>query len=340
MKTTDFAEQLEAFLTIHLPGQRGLSQNTILSYRDTFKFLLQYAEQECGLRPDKMKLMDFSAEFVEGFLDWLESRRNCSRSTRNQRLAAIRSFTRYVQGKRPEYLFEAQKIKGIRSKKRPQPQLPYLAPDLVRIILAQPDTSSKYGRRDAALLSLLYDSGARVQEICDIRVRDVRVQKPYTVTLTGKGNKTRAVPIMSNTAEIIEKYLAEHSLMTANKLDYPLFRNHQHSKLTRAGIAYILKKYCNQAQIIEPSVPATISPHILRHSKGMHLLQAGVNLVYIRDFLGHASITTTEIYAKADTETKREALEKAAIQVSPELPDWAQDKSLMSLLTTLCVPAN
>ena len=338
MKTTDFAEQLAAFLTMYLPGQRGLSSNTIFSYRDTFKFVLQFAEQKRGLRPDKMKLSDFNSEFIEEFLNWLESDRNCSRSTRNQRLAAIRSFARYVQGKRPEYLFESQKIMGLRSKKRPEPQLPFLTPDAVRAILAQPDMTTEYGRRDATLLSLLYDSGARVQEICDLRVRDVRVQKPYTATLTGKGSKTRAVPIMRDTAALVDKYFTEHTLLTHDKLDYPLFHNHQHGKLTRAGVTYILKKYCDQARATEPSVPATVSPHILRHSKGMHLLQAGVNLVYIRDFLGHVSITTTEIYAKADTETKRIALERAAIKVSPELPDWAQDKSLMSLLTTLCAP--
>ena len=339
MKTTDFAEQLAAFLTMYLPGQRGLSSNTLFSYRDTFKSVLQYAKEKRGLRPDKMKLCDFNAEFIEDFLNWLETERGCSRSTRNQRLAAIRSFARYVQGKRPEYLFESQKIMGLRSKKRPEPQLPYLTPDLIQTILAQPDMTTQYGRRDAVLLSLLYDSGARVQEICDLRVRDVRVEKPYTATLTGKGSKTRAVPIMRDTAALIDKYLIEHSLLTPDKLDYPLFHNHQRGKLTRAGVAYILKKHCSQARLIEPSLPAKVSPHILRHSRGMHLLQAGVNLVYIRDFLGHVNITTTEIYAKADTETKRAALERAAIIVSPELPDWAQDKSLMSMLTTLCAPS-
>ena len=142
---------------------------------------------------------------------------------------------------------------------------------------------------------------------------------------------------MQDTAELIKKHLAENSLTTPEKLDYPLFRNHQRGKLTRAGITYIFKKYCKQAHDAHPSSPRAASPHALRHSKAMHLLQAGVNLVYIRDFLGHVSITTTEIYAKADTETKREAFERAAIKVTPELPDWAQDKSLMSLLTTLCV---
>jgi len=336
MKTTDFAEHLAAFLTMYLTGQRGLSSNTVMSYRDTFKQVLQYAETR-GIRPEKLTLAQFNSDFIEAFLVWLEKERGCSRGTRNQRLAAIHAFVRYVRSKRPEYLFESQKIMDIRSKKRPEPQLPFLTPDSVRAILSQPDMSTAYGRRDAVLLSLLYDSAARVQELCDLRVRDLRLQEPYTVTLNGKGQKTRSVPIMKDTADLLKKYLAENKMTSTDKHDYPLFHNHQHGKLTRAGVTYILKKYCVSAQKQFPQIPNKISPHIFgRHSKAMHLLQAGVNLVYIRDFLGHVNLSTTEIYAKADVETKRAAIEKAAIIVSPDLPDWAQDKSLMALLTTLC----
>ena len=337
MKTTDFAEHLATFLTMYLPGQRGLSPNTIMSYRDTFKQVLQYAES-CGIRPEKLTLAGFNADFIEAFLDWLEKERGCSRSTRNQRLAAVRSFARYVHSKRPEYLFESQKITGIRSKKKPEPQLPFLSPESVGAILAKPDLSTVFGRRDAVLLSLLYDSAARVQELCDLRVRDLRLQKPYTVTLTGKGAKTRSVPIMRDTAELLLKYVAEHKLNTTDKYDYPLFHNHQYGKLTRAGITYILKKYCESARKYFPQIPEKLSPHVFgRHSKAMHMLQAGVNLVYIRDFLGHVHLSTTEIYLRADIESERAAIEKAAIKVSPDLPDWTQDKTLMALLTTLCV---
>lgn len=335
MKTTDFAEYLSTFLTMYLPGQRGLSSNTILSYRDTFKQVLQYAG-ECGIRPEKLTLAQFNSGFVEAFLTWLEKERGCSRGTRNQRLAAIHAFARYVHSKRPEYLFESQKIMGIRSKKKPDPLLPYLTPETIETVLAQPNMTTVYGRRDAVLLSLMYDSGARVQEICDLRVRDVRLQKPYTVTLNGKGNKTRSVPIMSNTASLLEKYMAERRLTSPDKYDYSLFQNHQRGKLTRAGVTYILKKHCDSARADFPSISAKVSPHIFRHSKAMHMLQAGVNIVYIRDFLGHVNLSTTEIYARADAESKRAAIEKAAIKVMPDLPDWAQDKSLMSMLTTLC----
>lgn len=336
MKTTDFAQCLASYLTMYLPGQLGLSENTIMAYRDTFKLVLLFAETEYHLRPEKISLANFNAEFTADFLRWLEQERGCSAATRNQRLAALRAFAKYARTQNPEYLFESQKIMDMKAKKTPAPAIAYLSPDGVQSIFSQTDTSSKYGRRDMILLSLMYDSGARVQEICDLRVRDVRLQKPPTVTLTGKGCKTRSVPIMSSTASALSVYFSDNSLSRPEKADQPLFLNHQHGKLTRAGVTYILKKYFDAAKKVNPSLPQKISPHILRHSKAMHLLQAGVNLIYIRDFLGHVHVETTEIYAKADTEMKRRAIENAHIKVDPDLSAWTDDKDLMALLTNLC----
>ncbi len=331
MKTTDFAEHMATFLTMYLPGQRGLSVNTIASYRDTFKLILIFTEEKRGVPAERLALKHFNSGFIEAFLTWLEER-GSSIATRNQRLTAIRSFAKYVRKKNPEFLFETQKILDIHTKKKPQAELPYLLPDYVRDILNQPDVSTRYGRRDMVLLSLMYDSGARVQEICDLRAGDVRIQKPYTVTLTGKGSKTRSVPIIEATAAVLGKYLAENRLLAPEKRDYHLFFNHQHGKLTRAGVAYILKKYCDAARKENPLIPHQVSPHVMRHSKAMHMLQAGINLVYIRDFLGHSHVETTEIYAKADTEMKRLEIEKAHISIEPDLPDWAKDKTLMAFL--------
>lgn len=335
MKVTDFAESLSSFLTIYLPGQAGLSPNTIASYRDTFKLFLTFVESNCKLRPEKLTLKDFTSERCQDFLDWLTEERGCSASTRNQRLTALLSFSNYAMSKYPEFLLEAQRLHTIRRKKSRETELPHLTADCVRQILAQPDPFGKYGRRDIVLLSLLYDSGARVQEICDLCVRDLRLQKPYTVVLTGKGRKVRAVPIMESTALALEKHLKENKLTNPERADDYVFTNHQHQQLTRAGITYILKKYCDMARHQHPELPQPITPHVLRHSKAMHMLQAGINLVYIRDFLGHANISTTEVYAKADTEMKRREMEKAMVHISPELPDWANDKVLMTFLTTL-----
>lgn len=336
MKTTDFAQCLASYLTMYLPGQLGLSENTIMAYRDTFKLVLLFAETKYHLRPEKITLADFNTDFITAFLQWLEQERGCSTATRNQRLAALRAFARYTRTQHPEYLFESQKIMDLKAKKAPAPTLAYLSPDDIQSIFSQTDTSSKYGRRDMILLSLMYDSGARVQEICDLRVRDVRLQKPPTVTLTGKGCKTRFVPIMTSTASALSIYFADNNLSQPAKADQPLFLNHQREKLTRAGVTYILKKYFDAAKKVNSSLPQKISPHILRHSKAMHMLQAGVNLIYIRDFLGHVHVETTEIYAKADTEMKRRAIESAHIKIDPDLPAWVDDRDLMALLTNLC----
>lgn len=336
MKTTDFAQCLASYLTMYLPGQLGLSENTIMSYRDTFKMVLLFAETEYRLRPEKITLNDFNVDFILAFLRWLEEVRRCGVATRNQRLAALRAFAQYARTQYPAYLFESQKIMDLRAKKAPAPAVSYLSPDSVQSIFNQTDTSTRYGRRDMLLLALMYDSGARVQEICNLRVRDVRLQKPPTVTLTGKGGKTRYVPIMTSTADTLAIYFSDNGLSCPEKADQPLFTNHQREKLTRAGITYILKKYFEAARQENPNLPDKISPHILRHSKAMHMLQAGINLIYIRDFLGHVHVETTEIYAKADTEMKRRAVESARISLDSGLPAWTDDKSLMSLLTNLC----
>lgn len=336
MKTTDFAECLSAYLTMYLPGEAGLSKNTIMSYRDTFKLVLLFAEEKQNLRPEKITLNNFNADFVAEFLLWLETERGNSVSTRNIRLSALRAFGKFASLRKPEYIFEYQKILNLRFKKTTSPTLAHLSPDMVRSIIVQVRGNDSYSRRDRLLLSLMYDAGARVQEVCDLQVKDIRIQKPYTVKLTGKGEKTRAVPIMENTARLLKDHLAEHHLDATKNGEYLIFLNHQRQKLTRAGVTYILKKYCNGARIQNPELPKQISPHIFRHSKAMHMLQAGVNLVYIRDFLGHEHVETTEVYAKADTEMRRKSIEKAQIRISDELPAWTEDKPLMEMLASIC----
>ncbi|MDR1536765.1 MAG: site-specific integrase [Clostridiales bacterium] len=337
MTQPDFGECVTAYLTMYLPGELGLSANTIAAYSCTFQLIIQYAEEKCGLIAEKMTFKDFNSVFVVNFLSWLENERGCSIATRNQRLTSIRAFAKYARKRNPGYLGESQKIADIKTKKKPKPLLAHLSADNIQEILSQADTQDDYGRRDMVLLSLMYDSAARVQEICDLCVSDIRLEKPYVVLLTRKPNgKRQAVPIMESTVDILAKYLRENRLDSFEKSHFPLFFNHQRGKLTRAGIAYILKKYCDLARKENPAIPSPISPHVFRHSKAMHMLQAGINLVYIRDFLGHEHVETTEIYAKADTEMKRKAIENAQITIDPDLPDWAGNKPLMQLLTKLC----
>ncbi len=182
-----------------------------------------------------------------------------------------------------------------------------------------PDINFYSGLRDLSVLALMYDTGARVQEIADLQVADIRIKAPATIQLTGKGNKTRIIPLMPQTTNIIKKYLADYGLLDETKGTKPLFFNRRNEKLTRAGLSYILNKYVDKAKLDNKELfPEKMSAHVLRHGKAMHLLQSGVNLIYIRDFLGHSSVTTTEIYAKANPEIKRKAIEEASHKVLPK----------------------
>ena len=336
MKPTDFAKYLTDFLAVYLPTQKNVSKNTIHSYRDTFKLLLHYCQDVKKLPVERLTLNGLSSQWVTDFLEWLETDRKCSISTRNQRLAVIHSFFRYVQAEEPAGIFHFQKICAIPIKKAKKPVVDYLTPEAVKLLLEQPYRHRPKGRRDLTLISVLYDSGARVQELIDLRVCDVTLQTPAVLTLTGKGNKTRRVPIMKNTASLLQNYLLENKLDKPWKNEYPLFVNNQHHKLTREGIAYIISKYVASARKESTIVPPKVKNHMLRHSKAMHLLQAGINLIYIRDFLGHVDLKTTEIYARADTEMKRKAIENAYPDlIDPNLPDWNKDQTLLSWLAEI-----
>jgi integrase/recombinase XerD len=336
MKPTDFSLYLTQFLSDYLPGQKNVSPNTIRSYRDTFKLLLQYFQEREGIPPEKITMSCLIQERVISFLDWLETERGCAVTTRNLRLTAVHSFFRYAQAQAPEALFHFQKVIAIPVKKGRKKAVEHLTPEGIRLLLAQPDRSCPKGRRDLTMLSTLYDSGARVQELIDLSVGDFIPGANAVLVLTGKGNKTRHVPLMKNTASLLVAYLSENRLDVPQKKTYSLFTNSQHNRLTKEGVAYVLGKYAAQAHTISDAVPETVNCHMLRHSKAMHLLQAGVNLIYIRDFLGHTDIKTTEVYARADTEVKRKALENAYPDlVDPDLPDWNSNTNLMSWLSSL-----
>ncbi len=212
MKPTDFVEHLTTFLSEYLSVQKNASRHTISSYRDTFKLLLQYFGEELHIPPQKIKMDSLSHERISNFLIWLEEQRGCSISTRNQRLAAIRSFFKYAQYEEPERLAHFQKVIALPTKKAPRASVPYLSSDGMQALLAQPNKMTSKGIRDLTLLSFLYDSGCRVQELIDLRVRDVILNHAAVVILTGKGNKTRRVPLMKNTSALLQRYISENHL--------------------------------------------------------------------------------------------------------------------------------
>jgi site-specific recombinase XerD len=336
----DFPYYLTRFLGKYLPGEKNLSRHTIESYSITFRLFLTYCEKEKAVTPERLSFDTMTQETVLRFLEWLESERNCSTATRNQRLVAIHSFVRYVQKQYPENLFEFQKILNIPDKKLAKTIVPFLSGTEMQILLSMPDSATKQGCRDTTLLSFMYDSAARVQEVIDLKVRDVRLDNPAVVTLHGKGNKARAVPITGKMKKLLDSYIQGYRGNTGVSAgEQYLFLNQKKQQLTRWGISYIINKYVDLASRQEGfDVRFPVTPHVFRHSKSVHLLQSGVNLIYIRDFLGHSDCSTTQIYAKADTETRRKALEATYIDILPtdDLPDWSDDKNLLEFLNSLC----
>lgn len=337
MKHNDFAYHFSTYFNKYLPGERGFSTNTISSYEDTFCLLLKFMSDTERVKAERIRLEDITRSIVERFLEWLEDERGCSPQTRNVRLAALHSFAKYLQYEAPRYMDEWHKILAVPFKKTAKATPCYASTDGIKLILSQPDTNTRYGRRDLAMLSLLYDAGARVQEVCDLTAGMVRLASPSTLKVVGKGNKARIVPLMKEMSDILEIYMRENNLIKPEAGLYPLFANGHGNKLTRSGIAYVLNKYIDVARIINPGlIPDSFSCHSMRHSKAMHMLQSDVPLIYIRDILGHSSVVTTEVYARVDGKKKREAIEAAYHKTAPDVEAvWHSNNSIRDFIADI-----
>lgn len=331
MKKTDFTKAVTDYFSEYLPCTCGLSPNTIHSYRDMFKLVLMFFLQEKHIEAHMIELRMLNRTTVLEFLEWLEISRHVSVATRNQRLAAIKAFLRYTQYRYPDLLTNCVDVMNIRPKKHEKTLVSFLSEEQLSVLLKQPDSSTSQGLRDLTLMAVLYDSGARVQEIADLTLGDVRLTHPAMIVLTGKGRKTRQIPLMKDTCRLLEQYISGFHKPDSIR-ETPFFYNRQGKPLTRYGVTYILKKYADKAF---PEVDSkAISPHVLRHTKAMHLLRAGVNMIYIRDFLGHADVTTTEVYARIDAEMKRKVFEKTVPNFIPDtVMPWEEDEDLLQWLT-------
>jgi len=338
-KRLEFGIGLEQYFKEYLIKERGCSNHTIRAYRDAFVLLIKYFEQALNIKPEKITLDTFTKSNILGYLDWLEKENGASVSTRNHRLTVLKSYSHYMSYKDPLHFSQWKDIQLIPNKKGIQSSVPYLTIEEVTVLLQQIDTSTEKGRRNLTLLSFLYNSAMRVQELIDMTPSSLRLSKPYVVEIFGKGGKKRIVPLDDNIVELLRQYLKEHKLDEPGQEKHPLFYNSWNEKLTTPGITYIIKKYYSKAKECRPELfKNTITPHIFRHSRAMHLLQSGVNLVYIRDILGHVSITTTEIYARADSNQKRVALENAYQKIGlsePTVKSWEKNPKLKDFLKSL-----
>ncbi|MFC1586216.1 tyrosine-type recombinase/integrase [Fibrobacterota bacterium] len=233
---------------------------------------------------------------------------------------------------------QCQRILAIPKYRTERTERNYLSPEDLKILLSQPNQSKSSGRRDLAMLSLLYDSGARVQELIDINSGDIRFEKPAHIRLTGKGRKQRIVPLMSGTVKILTEYMKECNLFSSQNNGNPLFTNRYGKRISRFGVQYILTKYVNKTKAVWPMFNYPVSPHTLRRTKAMHMLEANTPLVIVRDFLGHVDINTTGIYARASINLKREALEKVdsyTPKVKQAAAIWKRDKNILERLQSL-----
>ena len=320
-KRTDFAKYLEQYFSEHLPYERNVSINTQKAYRDVFVQYIDYMKTVHHISAEQLTLESFTKNNIIDFLKRLLGDKGCSISTRNHRLNAFKSFARYLQYNDIARIGTLQDIISIPLLKHDTPVINYLSVEGIKLLLSQPDLSSPRGKRHLLILSLMYETGARVQEICDLKVNSLRIEnKPYTIRLFGKGNKGRVVPLSKEIVTLLRDYIECYHLSEIQMLQHPLFFNNRHEKLTRAGITYILESYVKMARQENSSIiPSVCSCHSLRHSRAMHLLQAGVNIVYIRDILGHSSVKTTEMYARSDSRFKQEALEKAYVDTIPNI---------------------
>jgi len=313
---TDLARGLFRFFQDYLPTQRGVSLHTIRSYRDSVLLLLHFTAKDTRRRIEAIELGDFTAERVTLFLRHLETERHNGIATRNARLAGLHTFARFLIANYPEHMATFQGVLGIPFKRGAQ-RVPvdYLEVSEVEALLGKVDRTTPAGRRDYALFALMLNTGARVQEILNLKVRDVRFDPPHQVRLLGKGNKVRLCPIWPRTAKLLQELALSAPSASEEPADASLFQNRRGEPLTRFGVRYLLRKYLPKRLAGGPSgLSKRLHPHSLRHTTAVYLLKSGVDLATISQWLGHASLNTTMRYARADMDLKRQALS----QVFPE----------------------
>lgn len=330
------ARSLRGFFSEYVPELRGLSRHTLLSYRDTLILLLRFVATSRNTNPVTLELDAISPEAVVSFLSYLEKERHNKASSRNVRLAAIHSFFRYVAMHIPERIEHAQRILAIPFKRTGIQSIDYLESEELRAVLSNIGRTARDGRRDYALLALMFNSGARAQEIVDLCACDLQLESPPQVRLFGKGRKMRTCPLWPQTAQVLKEFISERMLDLRSNA--PLFCNHRGERLSRFGIRYILAKYCKLSVGTCPSLSGKrLHPHSMRHTCAIHLLKSGVDVVNIRHWLGHANINTTNRYASADLEMKRKTIAQAEPPKDSLSPpaSWRQDASVIEWLASL-----
>jgi site-specific recombinase XerD len=333
MKPTPFPQLLHAFFHDWLVQQRNISHHTVLSYRDSWRLFLRFVAGRKKKTVAQLGLTELTADDVLEFLQHVEQERKASIGTRNCRLAAVRSFFSFVADREPLASAQCAEVLRIPTKRAPQHALCYLDENEFAAILAQPDCSRIEGQRDHVLLAVLYNTGARIQEALNITPRALRLESPFQVRLFGKGRKERICPLWPETGALLKALLKRRPRGEAESI----FVNRYGCPLGSAGVRFKLSQYVAAAEKKVPSLASKrVTPHTFRHSAAVGLVTAGVDVTVIRDWLGHASLDTTNHYARANVETKRKALEKVhGSSTLGKPPRWKRDAELMVWLDSL-----
>src|SRR5438552_2482980 len=322
------------YFTYHLPRLRGTSPHTVHSYRDSIVLLLRYLSEQRKKPVAVLDLTDLDPPGILAFLCYLEQDRKNGVSTRNVRLSAIHAFFHFVASRNPEHLDLAQRILGIPFKRAPQRAIDYLEREEIESILKTIDRTTSKGTRDYSLLATMFNIGGRVQEIADLRASDLQLTRPYQVRLFGKGRKERYCPLWPQTAAVLRAFAKERNLDLRSEAR--VFLNHRNEPLTRFGIRYILARCLDRASRDVPNLrKKRLHPHSMRHSTAVALLKSGVDLSTISHYLGHASPTTTNRYAKVDLEMKRKAIARVRPVARQSRTPWSTDPTILHWLESL-----
>jgi site-specific recombinase XerD len=333
MKPTPLPQLLHAFFHDWLVRQRNVSHHTVLSYRDSWRLFLRFVAGAKKKSVAELGLSDLTAADVLAFLDNIEQVRRSSIGTRNCRLAALHSFFSFVADREPLVAAQSAAVLRIPTKQAPKPEICALEEDEITAILAQPDRSKIEGQRDHVLLAFLFNTGARIQEALDLTPQALRLESPFQVRLFGKGRKERICPLWPETVELLKALLRRK----ARREDDRIFVNRYGAPLGASGVRFKLKQYVVAAAKGVPSLAGKrVNPHRFRHSTAVSLVAAGVDITVIRSWLGHESLDTTNVYARANLETKRKALEKVDPSVRPNKPPrWKREAELLEWLNSL-----
>ena len=338
----DFFKHVRGFLTVYLPKNRCYSQHTVKAYRDTINLFRQFMLQERKITFTLICFDQINHELIYEFLTWLQNTRGCKSSTQNHRLAALKSFFHYCAMEEPALMAIYLDVQKVHPQKLVRNRVEYMSKTALKVLLEQPDPTTRRGMRDRFFMILLYDTGARIQEILDLKLRDIHLndQTPC-IYLTGKGNIMRAVPLMDETIAHLHFYLKifhpDGGMKDESSLFYTLIKG-QKGRMSDDNVSCFLKRYAKSARQTCSEVPLRMHAHLFRHTRAMHLYQAGIPLSYIKDFLGHVSVNTTDIYASTDTSMMKAALEKISQkngEHAAEEPIWQDNEELLLKLCGL-----